>query len=523
MSPPSTSTGSPPQACIAIFTSAHGAADASGMPVSRKATPPVTSMPPELPCHAVRFLPYLSAWVVTNVSKSWRATLLADPVLWTHIAVYLTENTHDRWLPTVRALVERSAGRPLTLELYCDEEDVRDRYGALYDALEQVAAFLAGHLRVMKSLSLNIPTCGTSSWYGLLRKCAPLLETFRLHNSTFDDPWLPTRLFGGHAPRLRTVSLEQAYFPLDLSGMSGEALKGVTSLGFHTSSSIEHCDGLERLVRAMPNLGELTCSVLEAYKISLYCPLALDLRLSVEAGVQDLVASFPRARSVVYSFAGGNGRNFLQIVETAIASRSRFTSVDISWTPVRADIFWLHPWPVPRYLSLALDGRPVVVDIPLETLRAAMTPSVVALLAFQAHSLSVVEEMWDLFSAAEMPELRSLAICLHEREDGAVDGAISCGNAVPCLRKLDALHLLRASGANGTADWVIPPAVISSFLRDILADTILPKFILSRITIAEDGNRTLGAATRVVYRAVRGNVTTWSWALSQDKMVLPRL
>ncbi|EJD37287.1 hypothetical protein AURDEDRAFT_129582 [Auricularia subglabra TFB-10046 SS5] len=483
--------------------------------------PSATKMPPELLCKTARYMPYADAWNAVNVNRQWWATLLADHSLWAHVAVQLA-TAPGAWLPAVTALMARSGGRPLTIEIQCDDM-VHDNPSPKHSALERVARFLAGQMSCIKSLSLTIPSCETAGWRTLLRKRAPLLEVFRVHNSTFlnDTPRLAIGLFGGHAPRLRTLRLEQTYFPLDFEGVTGAALRGVTALAFHTSGALQPFGDLpSALATVMPNLRELTCTVLEDFQDTPYVPLALDLRVNVADGIDSFVSGFPRARSVVYSYAGVTANEMLDVVDTAVRAQGRITSLAIAWAPVQASVFWLAPPQSTRHVALSVNGRTVVVDITPATLHAALTPALVSHVARSVRTLAVVEEMWDVFAAADMPELRYLTLSLRARADWAADGTIGSGRQ----HKLDALRLVHAPAVETHASLAVPASAIKSFIRAVVLTGTSPVLYLSGLSVTGDGSDFTDNVARVVSTDSPGNFKgsseTWSWALSKDKRIV---
>lgn len=475
-------------------------------------------MPPELVCKTAEYLVYADAWNAASVNKHWTSSLLADPTLWVHVALKLTA-APSVWLLTLTTLVARSRGRPLTLEIVCDEA-VHDVASPEYSALESVAHFIAGQMARIKSLSITGPTCQTPGWSTVLRERAPLLEVLRVHNNTFldDTPRLPIGLFGGHAPRLRTLCLEQAYFPHDFELISGAALRGVTELAFHTSGALQYDDLPETLAEVMPNLRTLTCTTFDDYMHGPYVPLALELRVNAADGLAGFVAGFPHARSVTYSYVGMGRRGRLRTLGTAVRAQGRVETLEIAWAPLHANVFWLASSQPPRYLALSVNGTAVVVDITMDLLRAALTPQLVTHIASSVRTLAVVEEMWDLLSTVDMPELRDLSLFLRPREpEDWAQGLVGGGRHY----KLQALRLVLDSGNVVAA---VPAAVVGSIVRAIALPGTAPVVQLSGLTLAGDDRDLATVVERVACTGLPAKPVpeSWSWELSeQKKIVIP--
>ncbi|EJD37285.1 hypothetical protein AURDEDRAFT_173680 [Auricularia subglabra TFB-10046 SS5] len=226
-------------------------------------------IPPELLCRIARLLPYRDVCQAINVNGAWRRALLADTKLWTHIVVLFTQPNCRRWLSTIKTLVSRTKGSPMTLELECRHLDVYD--GPAYNALDRVAHFLATCMPSMRSLSLAIPDCETFGWGDLLSRPAPLLEVFRIRILILTPNQLPSEapklyfpLFDDEAPRLRTVYMEGAGLPRLISDESS-AFDNVVSLTYHTLHQL--WPGDLDLGTVMPSLRKLTCTVRAWYDV----------------------------------------------------------------------------------------------------------------------------------------------------------------------------------------------------------------------------------------------------------------
>ncbi|EJD37276.1 hypothetical protein AURDEDRAFT_173671 [Auricularia subglabra TFB-10046 SS5] len=241
--------------------------------------------------------------------------------------------------------------------------------------MERVAYYLAARMDRVKSLNLSIPTSTTEGWMHCLQQRAPLLQFFSMRNHTFQEmPQLPFALFGDHAPCLRTLSLDNAYFPTDPFDSPSPALGGVCALYFYTGGSFDDDELLEFLDR-MPSLEQLTITgVIEYDGLVSRCGKAIELRLNSADRIEEAVACFPNAESVVYSFAAGHigGTDVLGLVESALCSRT-VSSLDMTWTPARDKDAPHHSGDPQEYHSASVNGHPLLVDIHISRLCAALT------------------------------------------------------------------------------------------------------------------------------------------------------
>lgn len=147
------------------------------------------------------------------VSRRW------DDIVRSHMRLWASAiNVDSDSLSKVQILAGRAGGVPWAITS-SNRETTFQRFDT--DAWKYVFA----HIDSWESLSLQ--TCVFSNkerlWCALTQS-APKLEVFKLHNMYYDrmdgmddvDPEyfvLPTDLFGGHALRLRKVSLINVYFP----------------------------------------------------------------------------------------------------------------------------------------------------------------------------------------------------------------------------------------------------------------------------------------------------------------------
>ncbi|EJD37278.1 hypothetical protein AURDEDRAFT_129576 [Auricularia subglabra TFB-10046 SS5] len=482
---------------------------------------PFSRPPVEILCYLARFCAYSDVCAAVNVCRRWRGTLLVDRSLWTHVRVWLPSSSHGRWLSTIRTLVGRSAGRLLVLEL-ATEDRVQERYSRKYIALERVAHFLAGHMSVIEMLNLSIPTCVTPFWSYCLQQKAPLLRSFCLYNMTYFDsePHLPPRLFDGHANRLETMCLEQAFLRDDLVG--SPALQNVTSLYYHNChNSLDKRDMLDYLDEFMPRLTRLTCTVLESYgreEFTYHRPI--DLRLVVAPQVAAMAARFPRATSVVYSYFYQNIRKnpLPSIVESAIRAQGPATSVDIAWAPGPRDMpYWFCTNEPEEQYTIAVNGRPLIVDIHIDALRAELSRTTVALIAARVQRLAIVDALWPVFASVEMPALEELTLYLRARDDWSAPGSIFHQPPVGRRRALRALRIARATRASQNAsDFAIPATLIATFVRTTITSGCLPTLHLNGVRAIGDGTADLATITA---RTVHGQHSLveepepWSWEL----------
>ncbi|EJD37286.1 hypothetical protein AURDEDRAFT_173681 [Auricularia subglabra TFB-10046 SS5] len=218
------------------------------------------------------------------------------------------------------------------------------------------------------------------------------------------------------------------------------------------------------------------------------------------------INGFDRIKSVVYSFAGGN--DVRGVVKEAVREHRPVTQVDIAWSLRAVDLDWMRA-DFPALTALSLNGRPVIIDISLPQLLGGMTASVVRYLAARVQTLSIIEEMWDIFTRVELPALRELAIYVRAQEtwpDG--DAPLENVDDMSLKRQLDTLRFVRAMDA----DVDLPVPVVANFVRGTVENGFLPSLFFCGVNINGD----MGDLAHLVAQVARvpGPVRSggnWNW------------
>lgn len=470
-------------------------------------TTPAARLPVELLSCVARHLSYRDVCAAVNVCHRWRGALLEDTSLWTCIQLSIHSPNYGRWLSVLRTLVGRSPERPLSLELYSDDI-VIEPDTAEYRAMERLANYVSAHMGRMKSLNLSIPSCTTDGWTECLQQPAPLLEFLAIDCHTcYEVPRLPVGLFGGHAPRLRGLSLEHTYFPVEFFDHPSPALASVTSLYFYTGGLLQDDDVLVFL-DGLPNLRQLTITGVISYDPLEYVyDQTIELRLIAAEGVEQVVAAFPRAESVVYSFSAAHGHGTHEapgLIEVALSSRAPVTSLDIAWTPGAYNKIFSQRADAPEgYHSVVVNGRPLLVDVHINRLHAALAASEVTNgLARNLRSLALVDSLWPLFTSAEMPALEALTVYLRApEEDWGADGSVFHHTPAHPQRALRDLRLSRAPSRQICAEYFrIPTSLLVAFIHNTVAPECQPSLYLKGIFAVGDAVEALsGVTARIVF------------------------
>ncbi|KAJ7360978.1 hypothetical protein DFH08DRAFT_732498 [Mycena albidolilacea] len=159
-----------------------------------------------------------SPWVLTHVSRRWRAVALASPALWCRIIIRSTDISDDSEicsLPMLAAQLARSGKSPL--EIIFDYETFNDKSGG--DVAQEALQTLARHSARWKILRI---TASQFMQLSSVRGWLPLLEHLSVWGrceETDDDGSSPPPPEISHfatAPRLRYVEVDDGFPAFDL-------------------------------------------------------------------------------------------------------------------------------------------------------------------------------------------------------------------------------------------------------------------------------------------------------------------
>ncbi|KAJ7747203.1 hypothetical protein B0H14DRAFT_2477750 [Mycena olivaceomarginata] len=159
-----------------------------------------------------------SPWVLTHVSRRWRAVALASPALWCRIIIRSTDISDDSEicsLPMLAAQLARSSNS--LLEIIFDYETFNDKSGG--DVAQEALQTLAQHSARWKILRI---TASQFMQLSSVRGRLPLLEHLSVWGrceETDDDGSSPPPPEISHfatAPRLRYVEVDDGFPAFDL-------------------------------------------------------------------------------------------------------------------------------------------------------------------------------------------------------------------------------------------------------------------------------------------------------------------
>jgi len=176
----------------------------------RSAVSPISVLPPELLVQTLRFyaleVPPWSGrvqklgWIgVTHVCRRWRQVALGDSSLWARITRF---SSNAKW---ISEMLVRARNAPLVIDF------------VVTPAPEVLSMFPAHIFRIRELRLRNLSLLRSQGLRNICALEAPALEHFELGVSTpYPVPFHQlggTTLFGGRAPKLRTLSLSNVSIP----------------------------------------------------------------------------------------------------------------------------------------------------------------------------------------------------------------------------------------------------------------------------------------------------------------------
>ncbi|KAI0048560.1 hypothetical protein FA95DRAFT_1034935 [Auriscalpium vulgare] len=134
-------------------------------------------------------------WIkVTHVCHRWRATALEFSGLWSFIAFPLGDSCATK-------MVERAGSAPLQIYPHTIPDDPEDELTPIQ------LAIISKHLHHTESLALLLANESADELIGNMVAPAPMLESLQLTREASPGIPLPAMLFGGSAPRLRSLDV----------------------------------------------------------------------------------------------------------------------------------------------------------------------------------------------------------------------------------------------------------------------------------------------------------------------------
>lgn len=184
-----------------------------------------------------------------TVSTSWAAGILTHSRLWAHIVVG-TGSTASQ----VAQLLERSGEGPLTVGIYGSTQG------------EGMMEAVAAHSHRWQHFRLSCPTRPMEPSLSLP---TPRLETLVLGVSTMGEQVVLRNLFGGHAPRLRSI---RSSYISSLASSTPELFRNVTELDL-THVEVGEAETYTNMMKIIAS-----CTSLQFLKIGATGPLRTEVR-----------------------------------------------------------------------------------------------------------------------------------------------------------------------------------------------------------------------------------------------------
>ncbi|EJD43805.1 hypothetical protein AURDEDRAFT_185381 [Auricularia subglabra TFB-10046 SS5] len=340
----------------------------------------VNQLPTELFLSVGSFLSPRDLCKAAVICRSWRATLLGTPQLWTRICLDLRTEGPSAWLlaePLFRTLFSRSQQLPVNIELRC--------FDVSRSVHEGIAGIIVDEMPRVQSLLLVFPGLWSTTKIYFVH---PLRYWFDAESNQH----LPTDLFHCAAPRLVRLSL------IEIIPDNFLPLPSVTVL-VYDPALIEDED-LEVIERCFPALRSLT---LVATKSSIRTPAPrcmqpLALRLPNLYNISDFISAFPNATTMCLSYSPDESP--CHDIPTLLASITQLTSMAISETHDDSPV-----------VSVELNGITVAVDLSIGQALVAVDT-----LSDRFHglrSISAPAILWDSISRHALPPLDQVRLYLR--------------------------------------------------------------------------------------------------------------
>ncbi|EJD43807.1 hypothetical protein AURDEDRAFT_167187 [Auricularia subglabra TFB-10046 SS5] len=337
----------------------------------------------------------------------------------------------------------------------------------------------------------------------------PILECFRCVLGPPDFMGLPNLIFANMAPRLRDRSLSRVFLP---SG-SCPALQGVTNL-YYDVRCVDDLDIME-ITTKVPSLHTLTIIASEngAMHGAARCPMALDLRVLNQRGVDLILRCFENARSVCLTSVMGVGCDPLALTNL-LASAAQVTSIDIDWRPVHVELTDAYGHREGGAVAIQLNGKKVAVDLSNEEITDAVRAAWPSLTR-DLRTLAVLEELWFVFSERELPVLDVLTIhifCCEEDDTWSPGTLLDAAPDTP-RHKTTCLRLEAFWGR-----YTVIEADVAKFIRSTFDLQVLRRLVLCGTNFEEELNglgplRSLMPHLEIVFEcSPERDYYLWSWA-----------
>lgn len=187
---------------------------------------------------------------IRMISRMWRDAIDSTPALWNVVS-------SDVPLQVNATAIQRSGNSPL--DVYIPQPTLESLFRAQTSPLSELLELAAGEIGRWSMVDLWLPSRDVCSRY--LSSPAPRLRNLRVETEHEDEPTTPLALFGGIAPKLEKLAVEQ--LPIDWTSLPTQGLRTL-SISYMQSGQISTQQVLD-ILASTPLLKELKiyCSNLD--------------------------------------------------------------------------------------------------------------------------------------------------------------------------------------------------------------------------------------------------------------------